>query len=192
MKLNYFNILSVFFISLFTISVSMAQDEQAQMKAWQDYMTPGPQHEMLSKMAGDWTAEAKMWQMPGSEPMEFEGTAHFEMILGGRYLSSKYEATMMGMPFTGMQIDAYDNIKKEFITIWIDNMGTGIMVLKGRMDENAKSITYTGTSVDPMTGNDADVKTVLKFLDDNNYIFEMFMVNGEEEFKSMEMHYTRK
>jgi len=38
----------------------------------------------------------------------------------------------MGMPFEGMGLDGYDNASKEYISIWIDNMGTGIMYMKGK------------------------------------------------------------
>lgn len=177
-------------IAVCFVSTLKAQDEQAQ-KSWQEYMTPGSQHEMLSKMAGEWVAKAKMWMAPGAEPTEFEGKAHYEMILGGRYLSSKYEATMMGMPFTGMQMDAYDNAKKEFVSVWIDNMGTGVLLLKGQYDEKTKAITYTGSTYDPASGKDADMKVVITFIDENTHRFEMYMVNGDQEFKSMEMLYTR-
>lgn len=189
-KLSLF-LTALLIAAIYTTPAVKAQEDQAQMKAWQDYMTPGPQHEMMAKMTGDWKANGKMWMAPGTDPAEFEGKAHFEMLLGGRYLSSKYDAEMMGMPFTGMQLDAYDNAKKEYITVWIDNMGTGVMVLKGKFDKKTNSITYTGSSVNPMTGSDEKVKTVLKFIDDNNYTFEMFMINGDQEFKSMEMVYKR-
>ncbi len=33
----------------------------------------------------------------------------------------------MGMPFEGMGIDGYDNLAKQYVSTWVDNMGTGIM-----------------------------------------------------------------
>lgn len=67
---------------MLTVSI-IAQEEQqmeqsqqdAAMKAWNDFMTPGNEHAMLAKGTGEWKVSQKFWMMPGSEPMETEGTA---------------------------------------------------------------------------------------------------------------------
>jgi hypothetical protein len=35
------------------------------------------------------------------------------------------------MPFEGISTLGYDNAKKTFFSTWIDNMGTGMMVMEG-------------------------------------------------------------
>jgi hypothetical protein len=98
---------------------------------------------------------------------------------------------MMGMPFEGMGIDAYDNLAKEFVSIWIDNFGTGIMVMKGKYDEASKTFTFRGESIDPMTGQLIKYRSVSKWVDDNTTRFEMYgELSGKEE-KMFEMVYTR-
>jgi hypothetical protein len=65
----------IFCLMIFTMQ-SLAQDEQQmdpQMKAWMEYMTPGPTHEMIAKDNGTWKAKMTMWTTPDSEPMEAEG-----------------------------------------------------------------------------------------------------------------------
>lgn len=170
-----------------TVSAQTAEEQ-----AWVTYMTPGSIHQMMAKSAGDWTGKATFWMQPGAPPTMADVQAKQEMILGGRYLKSVNTGNMMGMPFEGIGITAYDNAKKVFVQSWIDNMGTGIMTLEGTWDEKNKSIVFTGKMVDPGTGKEVPVKQVVKMVDDNNQVIQMFQQANGKEFKSMEIISTRK
>jgi hypothetical protein len=167
-------------------------DDAAGQKAWMAYMTPGPVHQMVAKSDGDWKADVTMWMAPGAQPTKSSADCTNKMILGGRYQESKYKGTMMGMPFEGMGLMAYDNAKKIFISSWVDNMGTGMMNLEGKWDDNSKSITFLGKSVDPMTGKDMDIRQVLKIIDDNTQELDMYVPMNGQDFKTMEIKLTRK
>lgn len=174
---------------------SFAQNEEAgmdsRMKIWMDYMTPGPMHEMMAKHAGTWKMVSKMWMEPNSEPQVSEGTVDAEMILGGRYLKMVAKFPFMGMQTEGWSLEAFDNGKKEFINIWIDNMGTGVAISTGKFDEATKSIIYNGKMYDPVSGKDTDYKSISRMISDNEMIFEMFSNYEGKEFKVMEISYTR-
>lgn len=174
---------------LFSFMSLYAQDQADAMKKWQDYMTPGPVHQSMAKMVGNWNAEITNYM--GGQEMKAEGTAVYEMILGGRYLKGTFKATMMGMPMEGLGIDAYDNGTQEFISVWMDNFGTGVMMLKGKWDDATKSIIYLGSSYDPMAGQDAKVKTVLKMEGDDKAVFDMYMVQDGKDIKNMTVVYYR-
>lgn len=173
------------------VSLSIAQqgDQAEMMKKWQEYMTPGPVHQQFAKTVGNWKASVTTY-MNGQEAKS-EGSSSSEMVLGGRYLKSSFKGNMMGMPFEGMSLDAYDNATKEYITIWIDSFGTGIMQLKGKMDEKTKEIVYTGATIDPMTGKDSMMKNVMKNIDDDHQLMVMYMIEGGKEIKNMQIEYTR-
>lgn len=98
------------------------------MKAWQEYMTPGPNHAILEQLVGDWKTEIKSWMALDLPPTTTEGKSVYESILGGRYIQSVESATFMNMPFEGRAISGYDNATNKFFTCWVDNMGTGVMV----------------------------------------------------------------
>ena len=151
--MKYLIIVIIIFINGAIINFAqndMSQNEQ--MNKWMEYMTPGTMHEQLATTEGEWKTISKWWMDPASnEPMQSEGTATFEMILGGRYQKSYHSGEVMGMPMEGINILGYDNATKEFTSIWIDNMGTGTAVAKGRYDEDSNSIIMNGTMVDPMT-----------------------------------------
>jgi len=172
--------------------IAQQEDAQAeQMKVWTEYMTPGPMHEMMAKSVGDWKTINRYWMDPSGDPMVTEGTAKTEMIMGGRYQTTKTSGTVMGMPMEGMSLIGYDNASGEFTEIWIDNLGTGTSVAKGTYDENTNSINMNGTMVDPMTKSEMKFKQVMKLLDDNHQIIEMYMDSNGQEVKSMEIEFIR-
>ncbi|MGE5810386.1 MAG: DUF1579 domain-containing protein, partial [Ignavibacteria bacterium] len=140
----------------------------------------------------EWKTVTKWWMDPSAEPMVSEGTAVNEMIMGGRYLKSTHSGIMMGQPFEGIMIEGYDNTKKEFVSTWIDNMGTGIMFSAGKYDEPSQSITFEGSMVDPMTGSDVKYKQTVKIIDQNKHMMEMYDVSKGTEIKMMEIEFTRK
>jgi hypothetical protein len=163
------------------------------MKNWQDYMTPGDVHKMMAKWDGTWNGEVTMWMYPGAPEQKSKSTAVNKMIMNGLYQEGNHSGDMMGMPFNGKSTVAYDNHRKEFVSTWIDNMGSGIMVLKGPWDEATKTISLKGTMVDPGTKQDTDVRETFKVVDDNTQEMEMFvMMPDGKEFKTMNIKYTRK
>lgn len=159
--------------------------------AWMEYMTPGWAHELLAKSAGKWKTESKFWLSPEMPPEVNKGTAEAEMILGGRYLKTTYTSKSSGQPYSGMGLEGYDNARKEFVSTWIDNMGTGIATGIGKISEDKKSIEYKGKMTDPLTKNEIETRSVVKFINDDKTVFEMFVTQEGREYKTMEIVYTR-
>jgi hypothetical protein len=181
-------------ICILASTPAFSQDDKqaAEQKAWMDYMTPGNAHQMLAKSNGEWNEEMTMWMEPGAQPVKSTATAVNTMILGGRYQHSKHTGNVMGMPFEGVAITGFDNIKKVYVSTWIDNMGTGIMYSEGKWNEATKTVEFKGTGVDPMSGKELKIRQVMKIVDDNTETMEMFTTVDGKEFKSMEIKMTRK
>jgi len=186
-KLTY-ALLAIAFTCPFITSLAQTNDNMQAMIA---YATPGDAHKMLAKSAGTWSATVTFW-MPGAAAMTSKAEATNEMIMGGRYLQSRDKGTVMGQPFEGVGVTGYDNAKKVYVNTWIDNFGTGIMTLTGTWDDASKSITFTGSMVDPVTGKDTPIREVLKMVDDNTQVMSMYYMVEGKDFKSMEITYTRK
>lgn len=168
-------------------------DSATMMKNWQMYMTPGEVHKMMATWAGTWNGDISMWMVPGAPEQKTIGTLVNKMIMNGLYLQGTNSGMMMGMPFSGLSTTAYDIHRKEFVNTWIDNMGSGIMVLKGPWDEATKTATMKGKTTDPGTTKDMEVKETFKVIDDNNHQMEMFIIMPDgKEFKTMSIKYTRK
>jgi hypothetical protein len=177
-------------LAMLCSTFTFAQDDS--MQKWMAYMTPGKEQQKLAKLNGDWVYTSKMWMDPAGEPQKTEGTATCEMLLDGRYSQMKVSGNVMGMPFYGISLTAYDNGKKIWITTWIDNMGTGVMYGEGTWDEATKSIVFKGKMYDPMAGKDVDYKETMIFTDDNNMGLDMYTVVNGKDVKNMEIRYTRK
>jgi len=177
---------------LFSSSSLLAQDQDEMMKKWMDYMTPGAMHEMMAKTVGEWTFVSKYWMDPSAPPTVSNGKSVNEMILGGRYLKSMNYSDVMGMPMEGLNILAYDKATNEFFSFWIDNMGTGMTMARGKYDEKTKLCSMKGTMVDPMSGKEVEYRQTMKFIDDDNQQMEMYMISDGKEIKSMEITATRK
>jgi Protein of unknown function (DUF1579) len=184
-------LLCIFFFAAFSFTVT-AQSE-AEMKAWQTYMTPGEMHKILATTDGEWTTDVKMWMDPKAEPMTSKGTCTNKMVLGGRYQESEFQGDFMGQKMEGKGITAYDNLKKQFESTWIDNMGSGIMKSTGTYDAGTKTFAFSGMQTDPMTGKDCAFRQTLQILDDNNHVMTMYTTpSGGKEYKTMEIKFARK
>lgn len=185
-----FSLIATSLIAL--VPLSYAQDEMsAEDKAWMEYMTPGSLHELMANSVGEWKTTNTFWMTPEAEPMVSEGTSTVEMIMGGRYQKATHKGVMMGMPFEGMSLQGYDNETEEFIAVWIDNFGTGISVSRGTYDEETKTITYVGSMINPVDGKELKYRQTYQIIDDNNHVFEMFILQDGGEFKTMNLEYSR-
>jgi hypothetical protein len=173
---------------ILTVSTVFAQDQEA----WNNYMTPGPVHQMMAESAGEWNSSVTMWMDPAQPPQKIDGTCTNEMIMGGRYLKSSQKSTMMGMPFEGMMLLGFDNAKKEFTSVWYDNMGTGTIISTGTYNNQDSTLTLLGTMVDPSTGKDVKCRETMKFIDKDNQILTMYVMQDGKEIKNMEQVLTRK
>jgi hypothetical protein len=148
-------------------------DQQKQMEEMMKMVMPGPNHEMMNKLAGEFDYTITMI-MPGSPPQEYKGHRSAKMIMGGRYLDETYTGTFMGMPFEGHGTMAYDNVQKKFLSTWIDNMGTGIMFGSGTGDATGTTWTMTADMADPQTGKMTPTRSVTKLVDADHMTMEMF------------------
>jgi hypothetical protein len=168
-----------------------AQEDKGQQQ-WMAYMTPGPMHKMLASANGMWHEDLTFWMTPGAPPQKAEAECSNTMIMGDRYQESFHKGMMMGMQFEGRSVVGFDNAKQMFQSTWCDNMGTGIMYTEGKYDEKTKSIMFKGKSIDPASGKEESVREMMKFVDDNTQMMEMYMTKDGKEFKNMEIKFTRK
>lgn len=168
-------------------------DSATMMKNWQEYMTPGAMHKMMAGWDGTWNSEVTMWMEPGAPETKSTSSAVNKMVLNGLYQESTHTGEMMGMPFNGKSTAGFDNHTKEFVSTWIDNMGSGIMVLKGPWDEATKTMNLKGKVVDPTSKREMEVRETYKVIDNNTHEMEMFMTMPDgKEFKTMNIKFTRK
>jgi hypothetical protein len=183
-----------------TVSVAMAKDSkpekqmdpQAMMEMYQKLATPGEPHKLFASLAGSWTTTTKEWMEPGKPPAESTGTADLKILLDGRFLYQEFTSQMMGQPFSGIGIDGYDNLRKRYVTTWMDTMGTGIFMMEGTASADGKTITLKGQHAE-LGGGQMTHRAVWKIVDSNTQTFDMYGTHqGGKEIKMLEIAYTRK
>ena len=183
-----------------TVSTALAKDKksekqidpQAMMETYKKLATPGEPHKQLASLAGSWTTKTKSWMEPGKPPTESIGSAEMKTLLDGRFLQQEFTGEMMGQPFSGIGIDAYDNLRKRYVTAWVDTMGTGIFMMEGTASADGKTITLKGQHGEPGGGHMTH-RAIWKLVDANTQTFEMYGTHGHgEEMKMIEITYTRK
>ena len=176
-----------------------AMNEAEMMKQMMELSKTGENHKLLANMAGTWNYTVKMWMSPGS-PTNSTGSAVIKPVMDGRYFVGDFtgkmqmpgpDGKMKDMQFKGMSVDGYDNVKQKFISSWIDNMGTGMMVSEGVYDAGNKTFTYTG-EFEAMPGMKTKVRMTVKITDKDHHMFEWYEDRGTGETKTMEINYTRK
>lgn len=153
----------------------------------QEFPKPGPEHELLKKSEGTWTAVCKM-----TDGSESKAEAVYKMECGGLWLRSHFKGDFGGAPFEGIGLDSYDPEKKKFIGIWVDSMSTSPMMMEGTYDEKTKTLTSVGQAKGP-DGQPAKYKAVTKHKDDDHQTFQMFLVGADgKDNLMMTIEYTRK
>jgi len=169
-----------------------AMDEKAIMEIYMKAATPGPEHQEMAKLAGSWKLEVTSWMAPGAPPEKSTATAEFKTMLGGRYMQQTVRGEMGGQPYEGTGIEGFDNVTKERWGIWIDSMGTGPMISRGKCPVGAKSCTLSGTYNDPMSGKATTAREVLTRNGDNSFTFDLYGPDPSgKEFHMMRIVYTR-
>jgi len=174
---------------------------QEMMKQMMEMSKLNENHKLLADMNGSWNYTIKMWMNPdpNAKPQESKGTATRKSAMGGRYFTMDVtgklqmpgeDDKMKDMQFKGMALEGYDNMKKKFVSSWIDNMGTGIQYSEGTYDPASKTFTFT-SEMEMMPGMKTPVRELLKMTDKDHMMMEWYETHGGQEKKTMEIAYTR-
>jgi hypothetical protein len=64
--------------------------------------------------------------------------------------------------------------------------------MKGTWDDATKTINFTGSSVDPVSGKEISIRETISIIDDNTQLLQMYM-NGlmEKNLRQLEIKSTR-
>jgi hypothetical protein len=139
----------------------------------QEFPKPGPEHEVLKKLEGNWDLVMKFGGM------ETKGTVTYKMELGGLWLTGNLESEIFGTKFQGKSLDGYDATKKKYVGVWVDSMSNSPMFMEGTFDKEKKTLTMTGDGPG-MDGKPTKFKAVSIMPDDDTINFSMYMGDGKE------------
>lgn len=155
-------------------------------------MAPGPQHDRFKPFLGTFRAQVKVW-MGGGEPMVSTGTMVNTLELGGRYVRQEYTGDPVEGPFgdfEGHGFWGYNGVTQEYEGFWVDNASTIMQFETGTVDESGRIWTMTSEMADPGGGRMAR-RSVITLEDEDHHSMESFFIREGQEFKGMEIRYTR-
>ena len=152
----------------------------------QELPQPGPEHERLKELVGEWDA---VMEMAGQKS---KATAVYRSICGGMWIQSDFEGDLGGMKFQGHGLDGYDLRKKKYVGVWVDSIESAPMVFEGDYDPEKKVLVMSGTSYTP-EGLPQKFRTTTHMQTKDHFTFKMFMVQpGGGEQLAFTIEYTRR
>lgn len=145
-------------------------------------------HKMLSTASGTWASIISFFTPQVTEPKTGEGKCDVRMLHGGRFLMGDYYFRISGQDFSATHTLGYDNATRTFVSTWMDNSGTGILVCTGNLENDKSAIVLSGSYTDPKTRQEINVKQQFFLSDDRIIKLESYLTYpGDKEFKNMEI-----
>lgn len=180
------------FSILLATTTAFAQDSTYQQLL--DFSRPGTNHVLLGKIAGTWSfQDAKRSFVKGTlirKPI-YDGRFYTVEITGGRLPLPVGDGKMKEDNYRQMLIEGYDNGRKQFVAISINNhIGSDIEMEMGNYDPVAKAFTYAGES-ELIPGKKQRYQRVLKIIDENHYVEEYYEDHNGNAVKVRELDYAR-
>jgi hypothetical protein len=166
------------------VAPSQAQSEKEgqempeEWAAWVEAGMPGPHHEHLNRLVGEWEGEFTMWMEPGGPPTKSTGSATREWIFGGRYLREEMKATSEMGEFEGISYLAYDNVDGIYKATWIDSMSTGIYMETGMLDPETMILSTRNSYRDPKTGKTIWTEGEIDMSDADRQVYKGYTTNS--------------
>lgn len=168
---------------------------------WQAVRFPGKQHELLGKLVGEWNitlrfhAGEQTWESECKSQCRFlhDGRFIIEQITGRVYAPDE-KGSMRLEPFTATRILGYDNYKKVFVGIFIDNQNTTQLTFHGlkKPDPSSEEIVMFGLVDEPMLDtHDTMMKYLLHFKDKDHYVWKRYALAISDNTKVIDFNYSR-
>jgi hypothetical protein len=162
------------------------------LAAAQEFPKPGPEHELLKQMAGDWDAEVTASFVPGAPAETSKAAQSNKMDVGGYFLVTEFKGKMGGVDFQGRGTTGYDPFKKKYTGVWVDSMGPALYHIEGAFDKAGKVYTESMQGPDPM-GNPIKFRSVTEITDKDQMNMKMFVLQPDgKENKMLDIKLTRK
>ena len=184
-----------------------SQDQAAMMQEMMEqaakFTQPGPEHEFLALLIGEFDVTAKLTMGGQTSPGE-SGTSKTEWQVDGRWLMSEWSGSLMGMEGRAFHVLGYDNLKQSYVWTGFTNFDTAMNHAEGDRTQDGDVLILYGTLDEYLTGeHDKMVKYLYRFEGDrddagrltsvDSYVLEVHdLPIGETNTKVMEFTYTRK
>lgn len=149
---------------------------------------PGPEHAELISHAGTWKVAYKFRWAPDAPWETAKGTVTSKPVLDGRYLMEEHSMEMMGMPMNGLLFLGFDNMSKEYTSLWMDTGTT--WAIAGRGKESADGVTTLKGTMKDIAG-ERPYRMEMRTKSDGSIETEMYDTIGGRDVLVMTYTSTR-
>lgn len=168
------------------------EKDSAHMQAYEEAGLPGPAHQRLDALVGEWDGDFRIYMEPGAEPMTSRGIVTRKWILGKRFIQETVEATSDMGTFSGLGFIGYNNLDGQYEVAWLDDMSTGIYTETGTYDPDKKVFHWRGSHRDPVTGRVIATRSELDLSSPDRQVYAGYMAAPDgREFLHFEGVSTR-
>ncbi|MDQ2769337.1 MAG: DUF1579 domain-containing protein [Bacteroidota bacterium] len=173
---------------------TMAPAKNEEMQLLLDFSRPGNNHALLGVLAGTWTfQDAARPFIKGTlrrTPM-YDGRFYNVEITGGKLSVPVADGKMKEANYQGLQLEGYDNGRKQFVTTAINNhIGSAIEVQTGTYDAAKRAFSYEWES-ELIPGLKKKNRRVLRFIDTTHYAEDYYESQNGTDVKVRELVYTK-
>lgn len=173
---------------------SPAESQRVMVEAYQHMAAVRAEHKQLEYFQGDWDTSTTFWIAPGAPPQVSQGRSHSELILGGRYLETRFTGSFMNRPIEGRGTIGFDNLANRYFATWIDTNTTSLWTGTGAYHADSRTLAFAGTMNDPMhADHKIPVREMMQIRDATHYTFTWLQQFPDgKEIKTMEVNYIRR
>jgi hypothetical protein len=174
-------------ITLAVLTIQVKAQTPDQIKAYENYSKPSAAHKRLASEVGIWKGIMLSWIDTSGIPVKAAALYEISMQLNGLYQDTKFTSTYMNKPYKGYSLTGFNNSKKEYESIWVDDISSGMLKMTGFYDEGLNTYNYKGIQTDPLTGLDTEIRQEMKFTSPNSFTLTMYTISPDgKDFKFME------
>jgi hypothetical protein len=157
-----------------------------------DVNRPGPHHELLNPVIGEWTALITVYR-DGQEHRS-RGVMQSQWVLQNRFIRGVFTGEEDdGDRNQGISFIGYNNAADHYEATWLDTNSTQIMHATGHLEPSTRVLTLHGSYNCTRTGSDIPIRIVARMDTDERIVWEMFENPIEQrEHKTLEIVYTRR
>jgi hypothetical protein len=148
----------------------------------------GPEVALLARDAGTWDAEVTVRPGAGAPPLASRGVSVQKMGCGGRWLIVDFSNET---GFEGHGVYGWDPARGAYVSTWVDNMRSFLVVAAGHHDAERRTMTYHSEATLP-DGKTIRWREETRTVDDDTREFRQFFPGTDGDVETMTVVYRRR
>jgi hypothetical protein len=154
---------------------------------------PGPEHWLLQRLVGEWTAEARLFRGPEQDYGNDRGSATIEPLAGERFFLVRTTLGVETFATEHVLVLGFDRRSSRYTAVLFDSFETSYQEASGSWDPDTERIVMKGEDTDPRTGGTARFLVVVQLGAEDEFRVELLAeVPGGTPVQMLQTTYSRR